>query len=155
MGRRHSPCARAAAVIAASLPLWLALASRPQFGIERDETYAKVAEKRIKAVIPAAPEDLKVMGSKKSEPKVPFGALVEAGLLQPGDRLYCPKGEREARVRADGSLVHGSLSGSIHKLGALLENAPACNGWTYWRFKTDQGLRSIDALRAEVRAGMQ
>ena len=124
-------------------------------GIERDEGYAKLAEKRIKAVIPAAPEDLAVMGSKRAEPKVPFGALVEAGLLRPGDRLYCPKGEREARVRADGSLAYGELTGSIHKLGALLENAPACNGWTYWRFKTDQGLRSIDALRAEIRAGMQ
>lgn len=124
-------------------------------GIERDETYVKLAEKRIKAVIPTAPEDLVVTGSKKAEPKVPFGALVEAGLLAPGDKLYCPKGDHEARVRADGSLVSGSLTGSIHKLGALLENAPACNGWTYWRFKTDQGLRSIDALRAEVRAGMQ
>jgi modification methylase len=124
-------------------------------GIERDEGYAKLAEKRIKAVVPAAPEDLAVMGSKRAEPKVPFGALVEAGLLRPGDRLYCPKGEREARVRADGSLAYGELTGSIHKLGALLENAPACNGWTYWRFKTDQGLRSIDALRAEIRAGMQ
>ena len=80
--------------------------------------------------------------------------IARQDLLQPGDRLYCPKGEREARVRADGSLVHGSLSGSIHKLGALLENAPACNGWTYWRFKTDQGLKSIDALRSEVRAAM-
>lgn len=124
-------------------------------GIERDETYADLAQKRIDAVIPTAPEDLVVTGSKKAEPKVPFGALVEAGLLAPGDKLYCPKGDHEARVRADGSLVSGALTGSIHKLGALLENAPACNGWTYWRFKTDQGLRSIDALRAEVRAGMQ
>ena len=128
---------------------------RHWIGIERDETYAKVAEKRIKAVIPAAPEDLVVLGSRKAEVKVPFGALVEAGLLSPGDKLYCPRGDREARVRADGSLVAGELSGSIHKLGALFENAPACNGWTYWRFRTDQGLRSIDALRAEVRAGMQ
>jgi modification methylase len=124
-------------------------------GIERDPEYAKVAEKRIKAVVPGAPEDLVVTGSKRSEPKVPFGALVEAGLLMPGDRLYSPKGDREARVRADGSLVSGEFTGSIHKLGALLENAPACNGWTYWQFKTDTGLRSIDALRAEVRAGMQ
>ena len=54
-----------------------------------------------------------------------------------------------------GSLSVDDLTGSIHKLGALFENAPACNGWTYWRFKTDQGLKSIDALRAEVRAGMQ
>ena len=128
---------------------------RHYIGIERDETYAEVAQTRIASVIPANPEDLMVMGSKRAEPKVPFGALVEAGLLHPGDRLYCPKGEREARVRADGSLVSGSMTGSIHKLGALFENAPACNGWTYWRFKTDQGLKSIDALRAEVRAGMQ
>ena len=124
-------------------------------GIERDEGYAKVAETRIAAIVPAAPEDLAVMGSKRSEPKVPFGALVEAGLLRPGDRLYTPDGEREARVRADGSLVHGTLTGSIHKLGALMENAPACNGWTYWRFKTDTGMRLIDTLRAEIRAGMQ
>ncbi|MFZ4165873.1 site-specific DNA-methyltransferase [Brevundimonas sp. NPDC058933] len=124
-------------------------------GIERDEGYAKVAEKRIKAVIPTAPEDLVVTGSKKTEVKVPFGALVEAGLLAPGDKLYCPKGDHEARVRADGSLVSGSMTGSIHKLGALLENAPACNGWTYWRFKTDTGLKPIDALRTEIRAGMQ
>lgn len=124
-------------------------------GIEREEGYAKVAEKRIKAVIPAAPEDLVVTSSKRAEPKVPFGALVEAGLLAPGDKLYCPKGDHEARVRADGSLVSGSMTGSIHKLGALLENAPACNGWTYWRFKTDTGLKPIDALRTEIRAGMQ
>lgn len=123
-------------------------------GVEREENYAKLAEKRIKAVVPANPEDLAVMGSKKAEPRVPFGALVEAGLLRPGDRLYCPKGEREARVRADGSLAHGELTGSIHKLGALLENAPACNGWTYWRYKTDRGFHLIDDLRAQVRAGM-
>jgi modification methylase len=121
-------------------------------GIERDETYAKVAETRIAAVIPAAPEDLKVMGSKRAEVKVPFGALVEAGMLAPGDILYGPKGSHQARVRADGSLVSGEFTGSIHKLGAILENAPACNGWTYWQFKTDQGFKSIDALRSEIRA---
>ncbi len=62
------------------------------------------------AVIPAKPEDLIVTGSKRAEVKVPFGALVEAGLLAPGDVLYCPKGEREARVRADGSLVSGAMT---------------------------------------------
>ena len=79
----------------------------------------------------------------------------EGPALRPGARLSGPMGERAGRVRAHGSLAYGELTGSIHKLGALLENAPACNGWTYWRFKTDQGLRSIDALRAEIRAGMQ
>jgi len=124
-------------------------------GIERDETYAALARKRIAEVVPATPEDLKITGSKKAEPRVAFGSLVEAGLLRPGDRLFCPKGQREARVRADGSLVAGDLTGSIHKLGALMENAPACNGWTYWRFKSDRGLQPIDVLRAQVRAGMQ
>ncbi|HEY0052237.1 MAG TPA: site-specific DNA-methyltransferase, partial [Caulobacteraceae bacterium] len=127
---------------------------RLYIGVERDKEYARLAKKRIAAVVPYAPEDMAVMGSKRAETKVPFGALVEAGLLRPGDRLWCPKGEREARVRADGSLVHGDLSGSIHKLGAMLENAPACNGWTYWRFRSDRGLESIDTLRSQMRAGM-
>ena len=94
------------------------------------------------------------MGSKKSEPRVPFGQIVEAGLLRPGDRLFCPKGERSARVRADGSLVLGDLAGSIHKMGAMVQSAPACNGWTYWHFKTDRGLAPIDVLRSQVRAAM-
>jgi modification methylase len=127
---------------------------RRYIGIERDETYARVAETRIAGVIPVDPALLDVSGSKKSEPRIPFGTILEAGLLRPGDRLYCPKGKREARVRADGSLVAGDLSGSIHKLGALVDQAPACNGWTFWHMKTDRGLAPIDTLRVKVRAGM-
>ena len=93
-----------------------------------------------------------VTGSKKSEPRVPFGSLVEAGLLRAGDVLYCPQGRYSAKVRPDGSLVTGELSGSIHKVGAMVQSAPACNGWTYWHFKTDAGLAPIDVLRAKVRA---
>ena len=106
------------------------------------------------AVIPTAPENLAVTGSKKSEPRIPFGMILEAGLLHPGDELYCPKGQRKARVRADGSLAAGELSGSIHKLGALVDQAPACNGWTFWHMKTDRGLAPIDVLRAKVRQGL-
>ena len=113
-----------------------------------------MARERINKVIPATESDLAVMGSKKAEPRVPFGALVEAGLLRPGDILYTPKGDRTARVRADGSLVHGELSGSIHKMGAMMEQAPACNGWTYWRFKSDAGLKPIDDLRTRIRANI-
>ncbi len=123
-------------------------------GIEREVEYARLAEKRIAGVVPIDPELLMVTGSKKSEPRIPFGMVIEAGLLNIGDELYCPKGSRRARVRADGSLIAGSLSGSIHKLGAMLEEAPACNGWTYWHVKTDRGLSPIDVLRAQVRAGM-
>jgi modification methylase len=123
-------------------------------GIEREARYADLAKARIAKVVPVAPADLDVMGSKKSEPRVPFGQVVEAGLLRPGDLLWCPKGERAARVRADGSLVVGELTGSIHKMGAMVQSQPACNGWTYWHFKTDKGFAPIDVLRAKIRAEM-
>ncbi len=107
-------------------------------GIEREAAYVEAARARIAAVVPTPDEHLDVTRSKKNDPRIPFGMLLEAGLLRPGDELYCPKG-RPARVRADGSLVAGALSGSIHKLGAMFDQAPACNGWTYWRLKTDRG----------------
>jgi modification methylase len=123
-------------------------------GIEREESYAKIAQARIAKVVPATAEEMVVTGSKKAEPRVPFGSLLEAGLLRTGDVLYCPQGRNAARVRADGSLVVGELAGSIHKVGAMVQSAPACNGWTYWHFKTDKGLAPIDVLRAKVRAQM-
>jgi len=121
-------------------------------GIEREAEYLALARERIAKIVPVAPEEMVVTGSKKSEPRIPFGQIVEAGLLRAGDVLYCPKGRHAARVRADGSLVVGDLSGSIHKVGALVQSAPACNGWTYWHYKSDKGLAPIDVLRAQVRS---
>ncbi len=123
-------------------------------GIEREARYADHARTRIAKVVPIAADDLDVTGSKKTEPRVPFGQVVEAGLLRPGDLLWCPKGERAARVRADGSLAMGELTGSIHKMGAMVQSQPACNGWTYWHVKTDKGLAPIDVFRAKIRAEM-
>jgi modification methylase len=123
-------------------------------GIEREQVYVDLARLRISNIVPTAPEALEVTGSKRSEPRVPFGQIVELGLLAPGDVLYRPKGDLSARVRADGSLAIGDQTGSIHKMGALLEKAPACNGWTYWHFKTDSGFAPIDVLRAQVRQRM-
>ena len=123
-------------------------------GIERERDYAAAAAARIAATLPCPPEALAVTGSKRAEPRVPFGLVVEAGLLRPGDRLWCPKGRRSAQVRADGSLDSGGRTGSIHKLGALMDDAVACNGWTFWHLKTDRGLAPIDTLRAQVRAGL-
>lgn len=125
---------------------------RRYVGIERETDYVQLARERIARVQPVAPEDLQVMGSRRAEPRVPFGQILEAGLLRPGDVLYCPRGERAARVRADGSLALGDLTGSIHKVGAMVQSAPACNGWTYWHFRTDKGLAPIDVLRAQVRS---
>jgi modification methylase len=124
---------------------------RRYIGIEREQAYAKLAKARIAKVIPATAEEMVVTGSKKAEPRIPFGQIVEAGLLRAGDVLYDDKGRHGARVRADGSLVVGDLSGSIHKVGAMVQSQPACNGWTYWHFKSDKGLAPIDVLRAKVR----
>ena len=123
-------------------------------GIEREADYVAAARTRIAEVVPVAPEQLAVTGSKRAEPRIPFGMIIEAGLLRAGDELWCPKGRRSARVRADGSLKAGDLTGSIHKLGALVDDAAACNGWTFWHLKTDRGLAPIDALRAKVRANL-
>jgi len=123
-------------------------------GLEREPEYVALAKARIAKVIPATAEEVVVTGSKKSEPRIPFGQIVEAGLLRPGDILYCSKGRHSARVRADGSLAIGEHTGSIHKVGALVQSAPACNGWTYWHYKSDKGLAPIDVLRAKVRSQM-
>ena len=125
---------------------------RRYIGIERDSTYVALAKKRIAQVLPGTAAEVAVTTSKRAEPRVPFGQVVEAGLLRPGDLIWCAKGKHAARVRADGSIVAGEIAGSIHKVGAQIQEAPACNGWTYWHFKTDKGLTSIDTLRAKIRA---
>ncbi|WP_300545712.1 site-specific DNA-methyltransferase [Maricaulis sp.] len=121
-------------------------------GIERDPDYLDVARARLDAITPASTEALSVTQSKRAQPRIPFGALVERGLVKPGDTLYCPKGRHTARVRADGTLIAGANAGSIHQVGARIQSAPSCNGWTYWHVRTKQGLAPIDVLRAEVRA---
>ncbi len=123
-------------------------------GLEREEDYAAVAQARIDNVRKANDADLQVTKSKKAEPRVPFGALIEQGFLRPGDQLYCAKERHIARVRADGSLANGDTTGSIHRLGAQVQNAPSCNGWTFWHYKSDQGLAPIDLLRRKFRAEM-
>ncbi len=125
-------------------------------GIERDPGYAALARGRIAATQPALAGALDVTGSKREEPKVPFGRLVEAGLLRPGDQVFSPRREHAARVRADGSLAlaldAGEITGSIHQVGAAAQARGACNGWTYWHVPTDEGLAPIDVLRERMRA---
>ncbi|MFO0203849.1 MAG: site-specific DNA-methyltransferase, partial [Alphaproteobacteria bacterium] len=114
---------------------------RHYIGCERDESYIAGAKARLKKITPAAPEDLAVTRSKKEEPRVPFGQVIEAGHIHPGDWLVAPNGKR-ARVRVDGSLALGDVTGSIHRVGAVASDAPACNGWTFWSLETKQGPKS-------------
>ena len=123
-------------------------------GIERDPSYIAAAKKRIAQVSVGAPEDIEIMRSKKEEPRVPFGMIVERGLLEPGTKLFDPARRYSARVRADGSLSCRDATGSIHQIAARVQNLPACNGWTYWHFDVQGALKPIDILRQQVRAEM-
>ena len=126
---------------------------REFIGIEREEAYRKVAEKRIANVRKFDREALQVTTSKRAAPRVPFGQLVERGMLRPGEELYSPRGQI-AKVRADGTLIGNDVKGSIHQVGAHLEGAPSCNGWTYWTFKREGQLVPIDVLRQQIRSEM-
>ena len=127
---------------------------RDFIGIERDATYRSVAEKRIGKTRRLDAEALEVSTSKRAEPRVPFGQLVERGLLRPGEVLMNTRGQT-AKVRADGTLISDETKGSIHQVGAALEGAPSCNGWTYWHFKRDGQSIPIDLLRQQIRAEMR
>ena len=122
-------------------------------GCERDADYIKAANERIAKIRPISDMSLLSTPSKRSEPRVPFGTVVERGLLEPGTILYGNgKTSLTAQVRADGTLISADHRGSIHKVGALVQNAPACNGWTFWHLKQGDELVPIDVLRQKIRA---
>ena len=123
-------------------------------GIEREEEYAEAALARIDAVERLPAEALKVTTGKRAEPRVPFGSLIERGFVKAGDMLFDPSTRIAARVRADGSIACKDASGSIHKIGAHVQGAEACNGWTFWHVKKGPNLVPIDMLRQQLRAEM-
>jgi modification methylase len=120
-------------------------------GIERDPDYANAAMERIAKVEPLAADVAEGMRSKRAEPRVAFGAIIELGILRAGSALFDPRRRIKATVRADGSLVHGDNQASIHRLGALVQGKAACNGWTFWHYETAGKLTPIDALRDEAK----
>jgi modification methylase len=124
---------------------------RKFIGIEADPAYAAVARRRIAAVRPAASEFL-ALDSRREAPRVPFGTLVERGLVQPGEVLCDATGRWTARVRADGSLITAEHKGSIHAVAAQVQGAAACNGWSFWHVRRAGRLVLIDEFRRQVRA---
>ncbi len=125
---------------------------RRWIGIERDPDYAKVAKKRIAQVQPPSDLDMVTTPAKRDEPRIPFGWLVERGLLDPGAVLHGPGKRWQAKVRADGTLIAKDCKGSIHQVGAQLQGAPSCNGWSFWHLDVEGSLVSIDVLRQQLRA---
>ncbi len=128
---------------------------RSFIGVERDPAYAAAARKRIETVEPFADEAVATAPTRRSEPRVAFASLIEAGLVAPGEKLVDIRRRHAAMVRADGALATGPAVGSIHKIGALVQGLPACNGWTFWHVEREGRLKLIDDLRANVRAIMR
>jgi modification methylase len=124
-------------------------------GIERDKAYAEAAEARLAALAPLDKDALQVAKGKRAEARIPFGALVELGLISPGTVLYDAAARHEAKVRADGSIASAGAQGSIHKIGAHVQGALACNGWTFWHYEADGRLKPIDVLREAARRQLE
>ncbi len=121
-------------------------------GIEQDSSYVKLARERIANIKPIGSTDLLATEPKRMKLKVPFGALIERGILHPGDRLFDARRRFSAQVRVDGSLVTAKQeSGSIHTLGAKLQSLPSCNGWTFWHVERDGMDVPIDSFRENLR----
>jgi len=123
-------------------------------GIEREKTYADVARARIAEIIPADGDAIEVTKSKRAEPRIPFGWVVERGLLPVGTVLQGTRKHQTAKVRADGTLTCANASGSIHQMGAHVQGLDACNGWTFWQFEMNGVLVPIDVLRQQLRSGL-
>ncbi len=129
---------------------------RHWIGIERDAGYVQLARQRIDGVDAGLfSEDVYVFPSRRTRPRVAFGRLLEANLIQPGQLLYFGvKGEVTGTVRADGAIQCDGLVGSIHQVGRRLMNAP-CNGWEHWFYEDKQGERKpLDALRVAYLASV-
>jgi len=124
---------------------------RRWLGIERDPVYAEAAEERIAKVRPLPPSTLAVARSKRAEPRVPFGTIIELRILEPGYTLTDERGRVRAQVRADGTLAVAGRQGSIHRLGAELQGKTACNGWTFWHYEVEGVRKPIDVLREQAR----
>jgi len=120
-------------------------------GIEQDAKYALEAEKRINKVEEIGTKDLIQTPRKTVEPRIPFGHLLEQGLINPGELLQDSRSRWTAKIRADGSLISEDKKGSIHSVGADLQGLQACNGWTFWHIKRYGKLIPIDSLRHAAR----
>ena len=123
-------------------------------GCEREADYIAAATARIAAITPASEASVEISQGKRGEPRVAFGTLVENGLIAPGTILTDARSRHRAEVRADGTLRAGEHVGSIHRVGALVQELDACNGWTYWHYAEAGKLAPIDDLRTVIRREM-
>lgn len=120
-------------------------------GIERQSDYIKAAKARLAKTRQLENENLEITKSKRAEPRIPFGALLENNLIKVGDILQDKKRKIKAKVRLDGSLLYKEKTASIHRMGAIMQEKQTCNGWTFWYIDKGNGFMAIDELRKAYR----
>ena len=124
---------------------------RNYYGIEKEKKYFEAAAKRIRNTHIIKNEYLDTVQNNKSKPRIPFGSLIELGVIKPGIVIYDRKKEIYAKVMVDGSIKYKQNEGSIHKVAAQILGSESCNGWTYWYYQSGNSLKSIDDLRQRLR----
>ena len=125
---------------------------RNYLGIEKEKKYFEAAYKRIKNTKVIEDEYLDTLQNNKSKPRIPFGSLVEMGVIKPGTEIYDQKKKVNAKIMVDGSINHQEFEGSIHKIAAKIVGTESCNGWTYWHYQSGNSLKPIDELRQRLRS---
>lgn len=127
---------------------------RHYIGVEIDETYARLAKARIQRVTQLELDpQIYLTPDPRQRKRIPFGALLENGLLEPGQLLYFgAEGNLTASVLADGKLLFNGQRGSIHQIAKSIRNGPS-NGWNLWFYfdENTQQREPIDNLREKVR----
>lgn len=124
---------------------------RSYCGVEKEKIYYEAAANRLLNTKEIDDEYLDVIQNNKSKPRIPFGSLIELGVIKPGVEIYDKKKEIYAKVMIDGSIKYKQNEGSIHKVAAKILGSESCNGWTYWHYKSGKILKPIDELRQRLR----
>jgi len=123
---------------------------RNYFGIEKEKKYFKTPKQRLEKTIKIEDHYLDTIKNNKSKPRIPFGSLIEMGILEPGTTLFDSKKKYNAKIMADGSIKCKNSEGSIHKVAAGIMRTESYNGWTYWHYNLDGAIVPIDHLRQKL-----
>ena len=124
---------------------------RNYYGIEKEKNYFDATKNRLENTDVIKDEYLDTLQNNRSKPRIPFGSLVEMGLIKPGTEIYDQKKKVNAKIMVDGSIKYQQSEGSIHKVAAKIIGVESCNGWTFWHYKSGNSLKPIDELRNKLR----
>jgi len=123
---------------------------RNYFGIEKEKKYFRTAKQRLEKTIKIEEHYLDTIKNNKTKPRIPFGSLVELGIVKAGMNIFDQKKKVNAKIMADGSIKYQNSEGSIHKMAAKIIGAESCNGWTYWHYNMGGNMIPIDNLRQKL-----